>query len=111
MGKSFYFFIGFMAMLFGFAFYVLFQLDNKNDELIDQIKLIEEQSEKRWEEDKGKIIGWVQEFTDDEAEYLYQEKDSLLHVVKAGKELYKVKYVTKENKVIYVLNNDEVVFE
>lgn len=91
----------------GSLFYAQHKLDKKENELEVKAELIKEEQEER----KGKIVAWIQELTDHEAEYLYFENDSSLYVIKAGKDLYKVQYDMDTEDIKYVIYEDKVVYE
>jgi hypothetical protein len=93
-------------IIIGFL-YVGYQIKQGNTAREELLDLVEEELDER----KAKVVAWVQEFTDEDATYLFRERDSRLYVVKAGKDLYKVMYDVKAEEIKYVLNKEEIVYE
>lgn len=88
-----------IAVILG-AFYFIDQTQEKTEAVLEKHQDRIEQSEE-----------WVKEFTDEDADYMHMERDTSLIVIKAGKEIYKVKYDMDKEEVDYVIFKEEIIYE
>lgn len=89
-----------IAVIVIVAFYFIDQTQKKTEEVLEKHQERVEQAE-----------AWVKEFTDEDADYIHLERDTSLVVIKAGKEIYKVKYDLDKEEVDYVIFKEEIIYD
>ena len=66
---------------------------------------------KQFEDEKNKAVKFIHSMTEKESEFLYRESDSGLNVIKAGDNLFRVKFDEDTKEVDYVIHKDDFIYK
>lgn len=104
--------IAFVLLLVGaltFFLYIDDYIGETQDELDIMIETSVNEAKEQQVEKENKLIVFLQELVDEKAEYMYQESDSGLHVLRAGRDIYRIHF--EDNEVKYVVQHDRIIYE